>query len=230
MTSVLVTGANRGIGLEFVRQYAEDGADVIACCRNPEQADELAAIANERPEQVMIVRLDVADAASVELLARRLEGRPVDILINNAGVNGGPRQGFGDTDYHAWSHGLAVNLMGPMRICEALAENVAASGEKTIVNVSSRMGSIGDASSGAYIYRSSKAALNMVSRLLAHDLAEKGIIVLAVHPGWVQTRMGGRHATVPARDSVSNLRSLIARADAGTSGRFWNHSGEELPW
>ncbi|MFP4004219.1 MAG: SDR family oxidoreductase [Alphaproteobacteria bacterium] len=230
MSTILVTGANRGIGLEFARQYAENGANVIACCRNPEQAEDLAAIARDHKDRVEIIQLDVTDAASVELLGRRLEGRPIDVLINNAGVMGGRRQQFGDLDYHEWAHCLSVNVMGPMRVSETLADNVAAGDERKIVNVSSRMGSIGDASGGAYIYRTSKAALNMASRVLANELADRGVTVLAVHPGWVQTRMGGANAAVTPRDSVSGLRALIEKAGPEMSGRFWHYEGWEIPW
>lgn len=230
MTTVLVTGANRGIGLEFVRQYADAGAHVIAACRAPEKAPDLAAIAGRHRGRVEIAALDVSDAASVELLGRRLEGRPVDVLVNNAGVMGGRSQGFGSIDYHAWAHCLSVNLMGPMRVCERLVENVAASEERKIVNLTSRMGSIGDASTGAYIYRSSKAALNMASRLMARELADRGVIVLTVHPGWVRTNMGGANAPLTPEESVTGLRALISRAGPEMSGRFWNVTGEELPW
>jgi NAD(P)-dependent dehydrogenase (short-subunit alcohol dehydrogenase family) len=230
MTTVLVTGANRGIGLEFVRQYAADGADVIAACRAPDGAHDLAALAREHQGRIKVVPLDVTDAASVALLARRLKGRPIDILISNAGVKGGNRQQFGSLDYYEWAHCLTVNLMGPVRICEALADNVAAGKEKKIVNVSSRMGSIAQAGTGGYIYRTSKTALNMATRLLALDLQDRGISVITVHPGWVQTDMGGPNATLPPEESVSGLRALIERAASAMSGRFWNYDGEEISW
>lgn len=233
MTTILITGTNRGIGLELTRQYAQEGADVIACCRKPERADDLSVLAEAHRGAVEIVELDVTDPAQAELLGRRMEGRPIDVLINNAGVMGtGSRlQTFGKLDYHAWAHCLSVNLMGPMRLCETLADNVAAGEGKKIVNISSRMGSIADAGGGgAYIYRTSKAGLNMASRLLARDLEEKGIVVLAVHPGWVKTAMGGKNAPLPPQESAAGLRALINRAGPDMSGRFWNYSGEELSW
>ncbi|MEN8198284.1 MAG: SDR family NAD(P)-dependent oxidoreductase, partial [Pseudomonadota bacterium] len=219
MTTVLVTGANRGIGLEFVRQYAESGAAVIACCRKPGGAADLAAIAEKYGGRVEIMELDVADAASVELLGRTLDGRAIDILINNAGVKGGDRQQFGGIDYHAWQHCLTVNLMGPMRLCETLAANVAAGRERKILNISSRMGSIGEAAGGAYIYRTSKAALNMASRLLARDLAEKGIRFIGC--GISGGEEGARHgpSIMPGGDKQAwpavqpILQAIAARVD-----------------
>lgn len=230
MTTVFVTGANRGIGLEFTRQYSADGAHVVATCRAPDKAAELRALADSSDGRIEIMTLDVTDAASVALIKRALEGRPIDILINNAGVMGGRKQSFGDLDYHAWSQCLEVNVMGPMRVSEALIDNVASGTERKIVILTSKMGSIADASGGAYIYRTSKTAVNMAARLMAADLKDKGIVLLPVHPGWVKTDMGGPNALITTEESVSGLRALIARATVAESGRYRDYSGAELPW
>lgn len=230
MTTVLITGANRGIGLEFTRQYAADGAQLIACCRVPDKAAELRALADGAAGRIEIMPLDVTDAAQVALLKRKLDGRPIDILINNAGVMGGRKQSFGELDYHAWAHCLEVNVMGPMRVSEALIDNVASGTERKIVILTSKMGSIADAGGGAYIYRTSKTALNMAARLMALELKDRGIVVLPVHPGWVKTDMGGPNALITTEESVSGLRALVARANVAESGQYRDYSGAELPW
>lgn len=223
MPTVLVTGANRGIGLEFVRQYAADGWDVIACCRKPGEAKAL----KKLDGAVEIEALDLGDDRAIAGLAKRLKGRPVDLLINNAGVYG-PRSG---TDTDAWLEVLQVNAIAPLRLSQALAGNVAHSAQKRIISLSSGMGSIEDNDSGDdYIYRSSKAALNMVMKGLSNELKDRGIIVVTLSPGWVKTDMGGKSAPLEAVDSVASMRKLIGRLKLADSGKFLSHNGRAIAW
>ena len=229
MATVVITGANRGIGLEFARQYAADGWRVHACCRAPERAAELVAALKGRDG--VVHRLDVTDQAQLHDLAGAIDDEPVDVLVNNAGAGGGDAQAFGTVDYGAWERTIRTNVFGPYRVAEALADRVAAGSRRVIANISSRMGSIGDnGSGGSYVYRSSKTALNMVVVNLAHDLAGHDIAVLALHPGWVRTDMGGSNAPVAPEESVGGMRALIERAGPAESGRFFNYDGTPLPW
>lgn len=230
MPCALITGANRGIGLEFARSLSADGWGVRACCRNPDKAKALRALAEKSGGEVTVHRLDVTDGLKVASLARELAGESIDLLLNNAGVYG-PRGGFGHTDYDEWLPVFAVNVLAPMRMAERFVEHVARSERKMIVNLSSRMGSVAEnTSGGAYIYRSSKAALNMVVKSLSIDLAERGIAVVAFHPGWVQTDMGGAGADVTPEQSVAGMRDVIDRLDSRSTGRFYAYDGREIPW
>jgi NAD(P)-dependent dehydrogenase (short-subunit alcohol dehydrogenase family) len=229
--SALITGANRGLGLEFARQYLADAWHVYAACRDPSSASELRQLAEGTEQKLWIIALDVIDPVSITAAAAELEGRAIDVLINNAGV-GGPRgQRIGNIDYETWARVLEVNTLGPMRVAEAFIDNVAQSERKLIVTITSGMGSIGDnTSGGAFSYRSSKAAVNMVMRSLAIDLAPRGITCVVINPGWVQTDMGGPHATLTPAESVKSLRRLIERLGPGQSGKFFNHDGREYAW
>jgi len=222
--TVLVTGANRGLGLEFARQYAADGWNVIATARNPERADELRAL------PVEIAQLDVADPASVDSLARSLEGRPIDLLINNAGIF--PRvRGIEEIDFDDYTRTLVVNTVGPARVTRALLPNLRAAEMKTVVNITSRLGSIALNGNGVfYGYRESKAALNMFTRTLANELKPEGFTCLTIHPGWVQTDMGGENASLTPTESISGIRAVIARSGPEDTGTYWSYSGEEVPW
>ncbi|HXQ41618.1 MAG TPA: SDR family oxidoreductase [Candidatus Udaeobacter sp.] len=223
MATVLVTGANRGLGLEFARQYAADGWTVIACCREPAKAKEL----NKLTGAIAVEALDVGEDAQIAALAKRLKGRSIDLLINNAGVYG-PRSG---TETGAWLDVFRVNSIAPHHLAHALADNVARSELKRIVSVSSAMGSIGEnGSAGDYIYRSSKAALNMAMKGLANELKDRGVIVAILSPGWVKTDMGGRGAPLEAADSIASLRKVIARLKLKDSGKFFSHDGKPIPW
>jgi NAD(P)-dependent dehydrogenase (short-subunit alcohol dehydrogenase family) len=231
MPSTLITGANRGLGLEFVRQYAADGWQVYATCRDPSSASELHRLADASDYKMQVLALDVTDMASVKAAAAELEGQAIDLLLNNAGV-GGPRgQTIGNIDYDAWAKVLDVNAMGPLRVTEAFVDNVARSERKLIVTLTSGMGSIGDnTSGGAFAYRSSKAAVNMVMRSLAIDLVPRGVTCIVVNPGWVQTDMGGPHAYLTPAESVTRLRRLIEDFGPPHSGKFFNHDGREYAW
>ena len=225
VTSVLITGANRGIGLEFARQYAADGWAVHACCRRPADARKLH-ILNARVHQ-----LDVADRASIDALASGLADTTIDVLINNAGIYGGSHQDFGETDHPSWEATVRTNVIGPFRIVEALEGSLARSERAIVAQISSLAGSIGDNhSGGSHIYRTSKTALNMVTANLARDLAGRNITVMALHPGWVKTDMGGTSAPLGVTESVTRMRRLIASADIARSGGFFDRNGERLPW
>ena len=215
MPSTLITGANRGLGLEFARQYLANGWRVYGACRNPSSASELSRLADTCDHKIRVIGLDVTDLASVKSAAARLDGQAIDLLLNNAGV-GGPRgQTIGNIDYVAWEKVLDVNTMGPMRISEAFVDHVARSKRKLIVTLTSGMGSIADnTSGGSFAYRSSKAAVNMVMRSLAIDLAPRGITCVVVNPGWVQTDMGGPNANLTPAESIATGENTPGRCVA----------------
>lgn len=228
--TVLVTGASRGIGLEFVRQYAAAGDRVLATCRDPDKATDLADLA-DRHDDLSVLTLDVNDHAQIDAFAGELSGTAIDLLINNAGVMGPKTQGHEDLDYDGWLDTLRTNTLGPLKVATALLENVLASDHKRIVSVTSGMGSIGDNTSGGwYAYRSSKAALNMAMKCLAVDVATRGVTCVVINPGWVQTDMGGRTATLPVHDSVEHMRSVIDNLSVEDNGSFKSHDGSEYVW
>ena len=231
MPSTLITGANRGLGFEFARQYLADGWQVYAACRNPQSASELRRLADASDDKLQILALDVIDPVSVQAAAAKLDGQAIDLLLNNAGI-GGPRgQSVGNIDYEAWAKVLDVNTMGPLRVSEAFLDHVAQSERKLIVTITSGMGSLADnTSGGAYAYRSSKAAVNMVMRSLAIDLAPRSIACVVINPGWVLTDMGGPHATLTTAESVKKLRRLIETLGPRQSGKFFNYDGREYAW
>lgn len=229
MPNVLITGANRGIGLEFTRQYAEAGWQVFACSRHTD-AKELNRIANQHPNDIRLFTLDVSDHLQIDKLAKQLSDTPIDVLINNAGIYPGG-ESFGSIDYEAWAKAFQVNTMAPLKMAESFIENVAKSSEKKIVNITSKMGSIDDNTSGGYyLYRSSKTALNMVVKSLSLDLAPRGITTIVLHPGWVQTDMGGSHAPTPPERSVAGMRQVIAGLSQKDSGKFYDFNGQEILW
>ncbi len=231
MPTVLVTGANRGLGLEFARQYAADGWQVIAACRDPDSARELRKLADGSGGRIRILAMNVADAASVRTAAAALAGEAIDLLLNNAGVGGPPGQKLGSLDYPAWLKVLDVNALGPMRVVEALLDNVAQSERRLVVTITSAMGSIADnRSGGSYAYRSSKAAVNMVMKSLALDLAPRGISCVVMHPGWVRTDMGGAGGKLSPPESVAAVRKVIAGLGPQDSGTFLNYDGQPYPW
>ncbi|MEE8548186.1 MAG: SDR family oxidoreductase [Alphaproteobacteria bacterium] len=226
MPTVLITGANRGIGLEFARQYAEAGYRVHAACRTPGSADALASLG----ERVTLHALDVTDHGRIEALAAGLEGEAIDIVINNAGIYG-DQQELGKIDYAAWEEVMRVNTLAPLKMAECFLPHLEAGKMKMIASLTSRMGSIAENDAGGvYIYRSSKAALNAAARSLALDLAPRGITVIVFHPGWVKTDMGGAGALIDAETSVGGMRAVIKGAGPKDSGRFFNYDGTEVPW
>ncbi len=226
MPSVLITGANRGIGLELARQYAGLGWRVLACCRNPSGANALAGLG----KNVEVLPLDVTDEAQIAALARRLDGQAIDILLNNAGIHGG-EQSFGANEPADWLRVFHVNCVAPLRLTEALVEHVARSDQRKVIAITSRMGSIGDHPGGGdYSYRSSKAALNMAMVSAAADLKPRGIAIGLLHPGWVKTDMGGQGAPVSREASATGIRQVIDALDLSRTGGFWDYQGKVLPW
>ncbi len=235
MPNILITGTNRGIGLELVRQYAADGSSnrIFACCRNPGNADALNEIAKSASDgPVSVYQLDVTDDQSAEALARELGDTPIDILINNAGIMGGERQSADDMDYGAWAETLAVNTMAPLRVSMAFLPHLkrSAASPPKIITISSQMGSLNRKIKGMYAYRSSKAAVNKVMQVLSLELADDGISVNPVHPGWVRTDMGGPGADISPQESAEGLRALIAKLTLDDSGKFFLWDGNEHAW
>jgi NAD(P)-dependent dehydrogenase (short-subunit alcohol dehydrogenase family) len=234
--SVLITGANRGIGFEFARQYAAEGWDVIACCRKPDFATELAELA-ATGRRVKIMPLDVTDKEGVAGLANELSEHPLDVLLNNAGIIGPvpiPEniglQHFGTIDYGLWERVLQTNTLAPIRMAEAFLPQLEAGSQKKIANLSSTIGSIAERDTPAMAYATSKAALNKALRLLAEQLRERGISVGIYCPGYVQTRMDFGGADITTADSVAGLRRLIGSLTPERSGEFLRYNGERVAW
>jgi len=231
MSTVLITSANRGLGLEFANQYAAEGWRVFAACRNPAEATALQDMARASRDMISIISMDVADTDSVRTAASRLKGTAVDVLINSAGIAGAPEQSTGHVDYASWARVLDVNTMGPLRVLEAFTDNVARSERRLVVTITSGMGSLADNTSGGSIaYRSSKAAVNMVMRSAAIDLAPLRITCVLINPGWVRTEMGGPAATLSPQQSVSAMRQLIETLGPNHSGKFYSYDGREYSW
>ncbi len=236
MPSMLVTGANRGLGLEMVRQFVDDGWRIYACCRAPETATDLAALAEETDGAITLHTLDVGKPAQIEAIADELRGTAIDMLVNNAGLLGctidsmGPGA-FGSVDYDAWMQLHEINTMAPLRVAEAFVDHVAASDMKLMFFMSTYMGCITElADGGLYPYRSSKAALNLVVKGLSIDLAPRGVRTIAVHPGWVSTDMGGPEAPVNKEQSIAGIREVVANYGSSQTGCFYQYDGRELPW
>lgn len=229
MPTALVTGSNRGLGLEFVRQLSQAGWRVHAACRQPEKARKLKAL-EPGDGEIVRHRLDVTDGLQLSSLGRELIDEPIDLLVNNAGIFG-PRGGFGRIAYEDWLQVFNVNTLAPMRVAETFARHLEKSDEARLINISSKLGSIGaNESSGSHIYRSSKAALNMVTKCLSIDLEGREVIVAAVHPGHVSTDMGGKQAPMSPEDSVHGLLQVIQGLSMADSGGFYGYDGSEVPW
>ena len=225
---VLITGANRGIGLEFAKQYAADGWNVLACCRAPQSAVALQALAKMH-SNVEIFALDVANFKQIDALASQLKDHAIDVLINNAGVYSS--NSFGDTNYDDWAESFKINTMASLKMAEAFVQHITRGQLKKIVTLTSKMGSIDDNTSGeSYIYRTSKTAVNMVMKSLSIDLKPYGISVATLHPGWVQTDMGGSNALIGAQTSVAGLRKVIENLNLNTTGQFVAYDGKAINW
>ncbi len=222
--TVLITGANRGIGLEYARQLSAKGYKVIGTARDPARADELDVLA-DRVEQ-----LDVTDPASVAALAARLDGVPIDILINNAGIFERGDVTIDKVDYDMMERTFAVNTLGPLRVTQALLPNLRAGKGKTIVSMTSGLGSIEKSNGRWYAYRASKSALNQFNKIWSVELGPEGFICTVLHPGWVQTDMGGPDATYTPEESVKGLVEVIEGLGPDDNGRFYDFRGEPIPW
>ncbi len=232
MASILITGSNRGLGLEWATQYALAGWRVYATCRHPEQAEDLQQLANTN-QNLTMHQLDVTREDELAALAGELEGEPIDILVNNAGVYFEKflDEGLRTIDYRQWEETFRVNSLGPMRVTTALTEHVARSERRLVVAITSHMGSIAEIGSpGSYAYRSSKAALNAAMKGLSLALQPRRIGVLLLHPGWVQTRMGGPGATLTTNTSVSGMRKLVEDFRLTDTGHFYRFDGSTIPW
>lgn len=230
MHTILITGANRGIGLECVKQYAQKGWHVLACCRKPESAKELSLIAKENTH-VNVFPLDVTDEAAIKRLAAQLVNQPIDILLNNAGVSLDDENGFGSVRADDWQTTLKINALAPVLVSQAFVEHVAKSDKKIMAFMSSKMGSIADNQYGMYYaYRASKAALNAQVMSMAIDLKSRGISTIALHPGWVQTDMGGPDATITTETSVKGLSAILDQLTLKESGTFRGYNDEHIPW
>lgn len=236
MSTVLITGANRGIGLEHARQYAESGDRVIACARRPDQSSELQALADQYPDAFLMVALDVTDPGGIEHLLSALGDEAVDVLINNAGTfgpQGAPAgmayQSLTNMDYAIWRQILEVNLLGAFRVAVALEPRLRQAERPLLVNMTSDLGSIANNHNGhSYAYRSSKAGLNMISRGMAAEWP--GIIVVAMAPGWCKTELGGEAATLETADSVREQQQTFRKLTLDDSGRCIDRFGAEVDW
>jgi NAD(P)-dependent dehydrogenase (short-subunit alcohol dehydrogenase family) len=228
MSTVLVTGANRGIGLEFVRQYASEGEKVIACAREPNKARGLTELAASA--KVQLQALDTSDFEACAALGRQLAGEAIDILIHNAGTYGPKTQSADEMDFEGWAYTFAVNTMGPLALSQALHDNLKRGREKKLIIITSGMASTATTEGGALAYRASKAAVNNVMRNLSVDWRKDGIIVAVLSPGWVRTDMGGAGAPLSPEQSVSGMRQVIAGLTPADSGKFLTWQGHERPW
>jgi NAD(P)-dependent dehydrogenase (short-subunit alcohol dehydrogenase family) len=222
LKTILITGAGRGLGLELARQYAADGWKVIGTVRDSSSALENAG--------ARIEKVDVTDFEQIKGLGKKLKGTPLDILFCNAGVIGKRGMAIGSFDYASWEEVLRVNLLGAAAVAEALVENVAASERRIIAMMSSRLGSISESSGMTLPYATSKAALNMLVKGLSSTLQARGIIVVALSPGWVRTDMGGESAPLTPQASVAGLRKVLGSLKSADSGRFFSHDGSAIPW
>ncbi|MEE9162524.1 MAG: SDR family oxidoreductase [Candidatus Neomarinimicrobiota bacterium] len=232
MRRVFITGSSRGIGLGLVRHSLARGDRVFASCRSPEQAFQLNELQQEHGDRLTVLPLDVTDPAAIQSAAATVGGlaEGLDILYNNAGVGGGEND-LGHVDGEDLVQTFRVNSVGPLLVSQALLPLLRKGDRPVIAGITSRMGSIDDNGSGGYYaYRASKAALNMVTTSLAVDLSTAGIIAVVLHPGWVRTDMGGKHARISVDKSVKGMLKVVDGLGKGDSGRFLAWDGEEIPW
>lgn len=237
MPTALITGTNRGLGLEFVKQYADAGWAVIACCRNPDSADDLNALAEKHAPNITVEQLEMTDLGQIEALAAKYEGRPIDVLVNNAGYMGDRDvnqkvlgQMFGDIDYEMWDRVMRTNVFGPMRVAECFVDNVARSDAKKLINIGSTVGSIHGRKVPAFVYSSSKTALHKVTNLLSVVLKERGVVVAGLCPGRAKTQLGGPGAHIEVDDSVRGMREVIDGLTMEQTGWLLRYTGDVVPW
>lgn len=231
METIVISGANRGIGLELTRRYLQAGARVVAGCRQPGKAEAVRNLAGAGGK-LEIVQLDVGDAASVAALGNLLKGQPVEVLINNAGIMGGEHQALRDMDYAAWLRTFEINTLAPLRLAATLLPCLKLAQRPRIVTVSSQMGafSMGGMGVDRYAYCTSKTAVSRAMQILAAELRADGIVVCPVHPGWVRTDMGGPRGEISVEESGGGLFRLVDSLTLAQSGRFWRWDGTEHPW
>jgi NAD(P)-dependent dehydrogenase (short-subunit alcohol dehydrogenase family) len=226
MPTAVITGANRGLGLEFARVYLAEGWTVHAGCRHPTRAEALRRLKGD----LHIHPLDVDDPKDAQALAKSLGSEPIDLLLNNAGIYGKRDLKVGNLDHDEFQQVLKTNVIAPMRLAEALVENVAQSKQKKMAFVTSRMGSIAMNTGGSMTYRTSKTALNMAVSCLSMDVKSRGITCILLHPGWVKTDMGGPSAAIEIPESIAGMKKVIERTTHDESGKFYNYTGEPIPW
>ena len=228
MSTILITGANRGLGYEFVKQYSENGFDVLACCRNKNNANELEGLA-ETSNRIKVYELDVGNIKAIKSLSQQLQNEKIDVLINNAGIYRSST--VGNINYDEWVESFKVNTIAPYQIVENFLDQIKNSDLKKVVSITSKMGSIDDNNSGgSYIYRSSKTALNSMMRSLTHDLKNQGIATLTLHPGWVRTDMGGPGGWIDSFESVQGMIKQIHKLTIHDSGKYLDYAGKSINW
>ncbi len=226
MPTAVITGANRGLGLEFTRVYLAAGWSVHAGCRNPMRADELKKLKGD----LHIHALNVDDEKDTKALAKSLGNEPIDLLLNNAGIYGKRDLKVGTFDHEEFLHVLKTNVVAPIRLAETLVENVAHSKLKKMAFVTSRMGSIAMNAGGSMPYRTSKAALNMAVSCFSMDVKLRGITCILLHPGWVKTDMGGPNAAIGIPESIAGMKQVIEKTGHEDSGKFYDYQGQAIPW
>ena len=230
MATILVTGANRGLGIEFVEQYINEGNDVIATYRNENSSMDLIEMGNER-SNLKLLQLDVSSNKSLNSFAENLGDSPIDIFINNAGVYGPRNSSFGNVDEENWIPAIKINAIAPILLTQLIIKNIRSGADKKLIYITSKMGSIDDnKGGGAYVYRSSKTALNAVVKSLSVDLENEGMTVALIHPGWVKTDMGGPNALIDKDTSVRGMIEVISNLDISSTGNFYNYDGSIIPW
>ena len=228
MKTVFITGANRGLGLEFVKKYSENNYQVIATCRDPKSSKELHNLAESSP-QIYLHQLDVSVTKNIQGLANQLQDMSIDILINNAGIY---RSGiFNSVNKDSWIESFITNTIGPYEVIEHFLPNVLRGHEKKVISITSKMGSIDDnTSGGSYIYRSSKTALNSMMKSLTHDLKGHNISTMTLHPGWVRTDMGGPGGWIDVKESVSGMIEQIENLSLQNTGQYIDYAGKVIKW
>lgn len=232
--SLLITGASRGLGLEFTRQYLEAGDNVIATVRAASDQTPLQALKARFGDQLTLVTLDVTDQQSIKALAQQLPNQPIDILINNAGIYGpkNEREYLANLELELWQDILVTNTISPLLVTSALLPNLRTGTLKKVIFISSAYASIttAKATNGSYYYASSKAGLNMTVKKLSDELADEGFTCVAISPGWVKTDMGGQAADLTPEESITRVRTIIDRLTPDDNGRFFGSQGHEMPW
>ena len=228
--SILITGTNRGIGLEFVKNYLKNNEKVIATCRNRNSAKDLLELKNTT-SNLSLLELDVSKPNSIDEFTSKIANQPIDTFINNAGVFGPRNIEFGNFNAKEWLDVFNINTIAPLLITQKILKNLRLGKDKKLVFISSKVGSIEDNTEGGmYIYRTSKTALNQVIKSLSIDLKEENFIVVALHPGWVQTDMGGPNALIDTKTSVKGMTEAIDNLTSKNSGKFYNYDGSAIPW
>jgi NAD(P)-dependent dehydrogenase (short-subunit alcohol dehydrogenase family) len=230
MATVLITGAGRGIGLALTQQFAEAGDNVIACARNPEGADALQKLAADSGGKVTIQVLDVSDPSSIKAAGKDIGDKAIDVLINNAGSVGGMKQGLADIDVEEWHRAFDVNTIGPLLMAATFQGNLEKSGGGKLITISSQLAASTWPMGGLYIYGTTKAGACKITQSLALDWADKPISVAVMHPGYVQTDMGGPNAEITPAESATGIRNVIADLTKENSGKFYKWNGEIHPW